>query len=270
MVNRIESGSSTLFSSRQIAAREGDARTALQRLASGRRINTAADDAAGLAIASKLLNSANLGAVAARNISDGTSLGTIAEGALSNASDITGRLRELTAQASNGVLSDAQRQSLNQEYQALRSEIDRIGATTQFNGAKIFGSSHALQLGSDSSAASNIDLAINDLSSNALGLATDISTQEGAQQALDQVSAATNRLSSAKAEIGSTLEVLQSAYTLLQSSNVAQQTAASRIQDVDIAQESSNQAAANIGLETNAALAAHGSLNPYKALDLFI
>ena len=109
----------------------------LERLASGLRINSAADDAAGLAIADRLRSDVRIASQAIRNASDGISAISIGEKALGKAGDILTRLSELASQSSSGLVSDSQRSALQEEFTALVSEIDRISDTTSFNGVNL-------------------------------------------------------------------------------------------------------------------------------------
>ena len=112
----------------------------LERLSSGKRINQASDDAAGLAVSSTLNATARIHTQAARNVNDGISFLNVADGATSALKDILFRLRELSTQSSNGTFSNAQRQSIDKESQALQAEYGRILDTTSFNGIRVFGS----------------------------------------------------------------------------------------------------------------------------------
>ena len=112
----------------------------LERLASGKRINHASDDAAGLAVSSTLNANVRVHTQAARNVNDGISFLNVADGATSALKAILFRMRELSTQSSNGTFSDAQRQSIDKESQVLQAEYGRILDTTRFNGIRIFGS----------------------------------------------------------------------------------------------------------------------------------
>ena len=110
---------------------------AYARLASGKKINRASDDAAGLAIAARMSAQISSRGQGMRNLHDGISLSRVAEGALSSSTDLLGRMRELTVQGQNGILSDSDRASIQQEYDALSEELTRISASTEFNGKKL-------------------------------------------------------------------------------------------------------------------------------------
>lgn len=230
-------------------------------IASGKRINRASDDPAGLAIAEQLLAAAQTNAVAARNISDGVSVANIAEGGLESAGNITSRLSELAQQSANGTLSDSQRAALNNEYQSLQSELDRIAQTTQFNGQQLLsGSSNlGLQAGTDGSVNSQINLSLPGVSSSSLGLSADISTQEGARQALEQSKAATESIAQARGSIGATVSRLDTAYESVKTSEVNQREAESRIRDADYAEATARLVRNRIAQQADVALAAQSN-----------
>ena len=115
-----------------------------QKLSSGKRINTASDDAAGLAIASDLASSVQISSQGRRNLGDATSAISIADNAFGSLSDIGNRLTELATESANGTLSDSQRTSLNNEFSQLTQEAQRITSTTQFNGKSLLNASDGI------------------------------------------------------------------------------------------------------------------------------
>lgn len=133
----INSNITSLNAQRNLSMTQGDQSKAMQRLSSGKRINTAADDAAGLAISNRMTSQVRGLDQAIRNSNDGVSLIQTAEGALDTTSNILQRMRELAVQSANGTYSSGNRKTLNAEVQQLKSEIDRIADTTKFNGLKI-------------------------------------------------------------------------------------------------------------------------------------
>ncbi len=216
-----------------------------ERLASGKRINSAKDDAAGLAIANALAaNVAKLG-TASRNATDGQSLIQIAEGAVSQLSDINIRQQELAAQAANGTLSDEQRQALEQERSALEQEADRIIASTEFNGKKVFsGESTTIQAGTGSDASSQISIPSIDPST--LVNRDSIGTQEEAQSALDSLKSQEQSITSQRGTLGAVSSRLEVSKNRSEDSRVEEESARSRITDADIAQEVANAVSSRI------------------------
>ena len=136
----LNSNLAALRAKRALNASSAELSSNLERLASGKRINQASDDAAGLAVSSTLNATARVHTQAARNVNDGISFLNVADGATSALKDILFRLRELSTQSSNGTFSNAQRQSIDKEAQGLQAEYGRILDTTSYNGIRVFGS----------------------------------------------------------------------------------------------------------------------------------
>lgn len=246
-INSLNDKSSNLSSLNQIEKSTKSVNKGFEKLSSGKRINKASDDAAGLAIAKQLESEGASLSQASRNISDAVSQISIADGALQSASDIGTRLSELATQSANGSLSDSQRGALNNEFQSLKSELDRISETTSFNGNKVFGSTTTVQSGTDGTTDSQTELEIKNVSSESLGLGgTDISTQAGAQAAIDKTSEAIKNVSDNRGEIGSVESRLSSAHENNRSQEVNVEEARSRIEDADFAKASSELVAAKI------------------------
>ena len=266
----INTNISSLQANRELNKQASELTKHFDKLSSGLRIARASDDPAGLAIAMDLLANADTGAVASRNISDGVSLTSIADGALESATDITDRMSELAAQAANGTLSDQQRGALNNEYQQLQSELDRIAGSTEFNGVKLLeeNSTVSIQAGTDSSSNSQMMLSLPSVSSSNLGLPTSIATQNSAQQALEGISAARDTLTSARGAIGAVTSRLETAFENVKTQELGQREAASRIRDADVAQESSGLVASRIREQISGAISAQTNQTPSLALQL--
>ena len=194
----------------------------IRRIASGYRINSAGDDASGLAIG-KRINAQITGlSTASMNAQDAISYIQTAEGAMDQVHSIT------------------ERNMIQAEYKQLSSEIDRIGQSTDFNGLKPFdGSSQQMQVGA--TAGEQITVEAGKLSAASLGLdKVDLSSLSGAQSALDRISSATDRVSSQRANLGATENSLASTINALDNTNENLQAGLSRIMDADIAKESTN------------------------------
>jgi len=268
----INTNIAALLADRQINNQSKSLMKGFEKLSSGKRINKASDDAAGLAIAMALLTNADKSAVASRNISDAYSAANIAEGAMESSSGILVRLGELSQQSANGTLSDAQRSSLAQEFDSLVAEFDRISQTTEFNGQKLLDSSSAsitIQAGTDGSSTSQLSLSLPEMSSGALNLSgLDISSRSGALVALDRVNAATQTLSQAKSEIGSSVSRLNVAFDNLQVSRENEIAAASRITDTDVAAEMARLIQAKIGQQAAVAIKSQANQQPEIAQKL--
>lgn len=176
----VNSNISSLNAQRQLNSSSMDLNKASERLASGQRINSAADDAAGLAISNRQTSQIRGLDQAIRNANDGASLIQTAEGALEESTNILQRMRELAIQSSNGIYSDTDRATLDAEVQQLVAELDRISETTSFNGQKILdGSLGSVDLQVGSEAGQTISFAIAETSTSSLGLGSTTSDLSG-------------------------------------------------------------------------------------------
>jgi flagellin len=251
MTSSFSTGS--LSNNRQIAKAAKALDIASTRLSSGLRINSARDDAAGLAIASQLLNQASVRRVGSDNASYAQSEIDIATGAINELGAITTRLSELAAQAANPYSAE-QRAALQNEYSQLQQEAVRISETTEFNGKKLLSdsASTSYQVGPDGSSSSTIESGGSSVSTVLAGIPSDISSQSTAQSALDGLQAAQRQLSQQQGQIGavsSRLEYADNVNRATRDNNIA---AASRIRDADIAKETADLARSDT--QKNAAL----------------
>ena len=242
------------------------------RLASGLRIATAADDAAGLGISERMRADIRSYSVASRNAQDGVSLVQTAEGALSEVSDILGRMRELSMQSANGTLSTTDRATLDTEFQQLISEIDRISSTTEFNGVSLLdgtSTSIAIQIGLDGTANDVINVSGTDVSTSTLAVSSSsISTQSDAAGVLSTLDTAINSVNSARGTLGAQQNRLES--TLRSLANVRETTSAaeSRIRDVDVAMETADLTRNSILQQASTAILSQANAQPQLALSL--
>jgi len=241
-----------------------------EKLSSGKRINRASDDAAGLAIANALATDAVVLRQGTRNAADAQSALEISDSALSQISDINSRLQELAVQASNGTLSDEQRSALNTEYQELSQEIQRIGETTEFNGIKLLnGSEVSVQVGTDSSSGSQISTEGADISSLAQSVtAQALNSVEGARAAIDALSKFASSVNSSRGDIGATSARLQSASNSNEEQRINSIEAESRIRDADVAQSVAENVTLKIQQRQAAALGAQINIQSSRVLDL--
>jgi len=190
----INTNVSSLNSQRQLVNSGMDLDQAMERLSSGKRVNNAADDAAGLAIANRMTSQILGLGQSIRNANDGVSMIQTAEGALDETTNILQRMRELAIQSANGIYSDADRSTLDAEVQQLKAELDRIAESTTFNGQPILNGSLenvTLQVGSEEG--DTIDLSIQGFSSSSIGGSSGdivgVATGAAATNALDGVNA---------------------------------------------------------------------------------
>lgn len=204
-----------------------------QRLASGQRINRAADDAAGLAIAETFRSDVRQYTKEVENLQSGISASQIADGALEAQSDAVQRIRELAVQASNGTLTDEQRSALNDEAQQLLQQIDAAANGTEYNGQKLLdGSQASISLGTEG----GDQLALNASTTTGLGIGgVDLSTQAGAQNALSDLDDALESIGANRSSIGAQQAGFESAINVRETTNNNIIESESRIRDADIA-----------------------------------
>ena len=203
------------------------------KLSSGFRINKASDDAAGLAIVAELDAEITVSSQASRNVDYGESLASIRDSALGEIGKIQDRQVELAQSAANGTLSDEQRSTLNKEFQQLEQEKTRIMDSTTFNGVNVFEKT-TLQVDNSQLSLEKVDVSQIKASSG------DISTQAGAQAAIDTIQQKVELVASSRGEVGSVVSRLKVAKSNLGTKVIENQSAASRIRDADIAELSAN------------------------------
>lgn len=259
---------SSLTNQRELNKTTRDLQKTFNRLSSGKRINSASDDPAGLQIAELLRATESSYAVAIRNSNDAVSMLSIGDSALESAGTIAERMSELASQAASGTLSDGQRSAINEEFQALRSELDRISANAQFNGQSVFGTT-TIQTGTDGSAASQTYVSVNGVDSTNLSLNdVDLSTQEGARAALDRTTEAVQTIAASRGTVGAAEARLSTVISNNRTQQIAASEARSTIEDADIAAESARLVQNKIRQNAQISLAALSNLQPELALKL--
>ena len=238
------------------------------RLSSGLRIATAADDAAGLGISERMRAQIRSLTVAGRNAQDGVSLAQTAEGAMQEISNNLGRMRELAIQAANGTLDTPDRATLNTEYQALISEIDRIATQTTFNGVNLLNSSTSVAIQVGANASETISVSFADVTASTLGLSGDITTASNASGQLTTLDTAIDTVTTARGLMGATQNRMQSAIASISSARENLAAAESRIRDVDVAFETADLSRNTIMQQAATAVLAQANLQPQLALSL--
>jgi flagellin len=246
---------------------------AMEQLSTGKRINSAADDAAGNAIVSKMTAQVRGLNQAVRNANDGISMVQTVEGALNEVSNMLQRMRELALQSANGTYSTADRTALNSEYSALKDEIERISDKTTWNGMQVVGSaatSYQLQVGADAGATMTVSFMDVYNSASTVGSAanTGVATAASAATAVTNLDAAISVIDTYRSELGATINRLQ--YTTDNLTNVSTNTAASRsrIQDTDYAQTTTELAKRQIIQQAATAMLAQANQQPSSVLSL--
>jgi len=249
----------------------------MERLSSGLRINRAADDAAGLAISTTLKAHIRSINQAVRNANDAVSMLQVAEGSMGEISNILLRMRELAEQSANASLGGAERQYLNDEYIALKSEITRISDTTEFAGTKLLDGTIStganFQIGFKNSANDRIAVTVKDTDAAALGLdtasANTISTASLAMSALSVIDAsAISVLSDRRGDIGAVQNRLEYTIANLQSTAENFTAANSRIEDADFALETALYVKNQILVQAGTSVLAQANLQTQSALSL--
>jgi flagellin len=232
-----------LGSNHQIAEKQKALSKVSEKLSTGKRINRAQDDSAGLAIA-KLLESLSRGyKVDSINIGDAQSAMNIGEGATQGISDMLNRMRELSVQAANDTLSDNERGALNGEFQQLKQEIDRHTKNTQFNTQDLLSGQSPLsdgtgkfQVGPNAGGPNQIDVAASNLNPSALGIMDmDIATRDGAVAAIDGINKANETVINTRVNFGTQYNRLEYAYNNNENMNINTTAALSNIEDLDFA-----------------------------------
>jgi flagellin len=224
---------------RNLNTTDGAMSKSLEKLSSGLRINRAADDAAGLAISEGLRAQVGGLKVAVRNAQDGISVVQTAEGALTETHSILQRMRDLAVQAANdGALSDTDKAKANEEFQALKSELDDIASKTTFNGTKLLDGTYTaktFQVGSN--AGETLSVTVGDMDAAALGASGAISTAAGASAAINAIGSAIATVSTERAKLGAVQNRLEHKINNLNATVENLTASESRIRDTDMAQE---------------------------------
>ena len=243
-----------------------------QRLSSGLRINSAADDAAGLAISESMKSQIRSYTVAQRNAADGQSMAQTAEGALGNLHDIMGRMRELAMQSSNGDLGATDRGYIATEFKSLQAEVTRTQASTKFNGNSLINattSSVTFQVGLNNVSSDQITVTFGGVSMTAVtDTATDLSTATGALNALATIDTAIQNVSTARSNFGTAMNRMDFATANIQTMQLNITAANSRIRDVDVASETANLSRNQVLTQAGTAVLAQANQIPQLALSL--
>jgi flagellin len=262
----------SLNAQRNLSMTGGSLATSMQRLSSGLRVNSAKDDAAGLAIADRMQTQVRGMNVAIRNANDGISLAQTAEGAIGKVGDMLQRMRELAVQSANATNGLSDRQNLDAEYKQLTAEIDRTLSNTRFNGLAILGAdsgSQVFQVGAD--AGDQITITTADLVTDmaATGIATgDLLDATNSTTALGNIDAALTLVNGERAQYGATQNRFEAVIGTLQVSAENQTAARGRIMDADFAVETANLSRAQILQQAGTAMVAQANQLPQQVLQL--
>jgi flagellin len=285
MASVINTNLLSLNAQRNVSSSQASLATSLQRLSSGLRVNSAKDDAAGLAISERLNAQVRGSNVAIRNANDGISLSQTAEGALSKVTDSLQRMRELAVQARNATNTNADKDSLDKEFGELAKEIQRVLGGTTFNGRAILATdsgTQTFQVGANVTSNDRIDVTTSNMTT-----ATEVTTVAGTDNTgagravidntavgatidtvISNIDSAINKVSSERANLGAAQNRMDQVISNLQISVENQSAAKSRITDADFAQETANMSRASILQQAGNAMIAQANQLPSQVLSL--
>ncbi|EMA6341836.1 flagellin [Bacillus cytotoxicus] len=239
--------------------------TAMNRLSSGKSINSAADDAAGLAIATRMRAKEGGLNVASRNSQDGKSMIQTADSALNTVSNILLRMRDLAVQSANGTNDTSDHTALQKEFKELAGQIDYISANTSFNGTKLLNTATTVNIKStDASGADTIDISLIAVTASTLGVsaADAIANKSNADSVIGTIDAAINSIADHRATLGATLNRLDYNIENLNNQATAMSASASQIEDADMAKEMSEMTKFKILSEAGVSMLSQANQTP--------
>lgn len=279
MASTINTNVMSLNAQRNLSVSQGSLATSMQRLSSGLRVNTAKDDAAGLAIAERMNAQVRGMNVAMRNANDAISLAQTADGALGKVSDSLQRMRELAVQSANATNGPSDRTNLQQEYAQLANEVTRVLAGTEFNKNSLFDGTggtagvFTFQVGANNDTNEQIDIDISAALTTDATITTvtasDISTSQAtAQQAMTDIDLAIDTITTQRAIFGAAQNRFEAVISNLQVASENQAASRSRITDADFAMETANLARTQILQQAGMSMVAQANQAPQAVLKL--
>lgn len=274
MAQVVNTNIASMNAQRNLLTSQSSLNQALQRLSSGLRVNSAKDDAAGLAVATRMNSQSRGMTVAIRNANDGISMAQTAEAGLGVVTDHLQRMRELSVQAANGTLSATDRSALNQEFGQLRSEVSRVIKATQFNGKTVLAgglSGVAFQVGSGVTGDNKIKVTVKSLagalSATKLG-SVGGATAGAASVAMGLLSTAMDSINASRAQLGAVQSRFDGVVSQLSAAVENTEAAKSRIMDTDYAAETAKLSRAQILQQAGTAMLAQANAVPQNVLSL--
>ncbi len=271
---KINTNVASIAGQRAVHKSSSEVESSQAKLSSGLRITKAADDAAGLAISEKMKAEIRSSKQANRNANDGISMVQTAEGGLNETSNLLTRMKELAMSAANDTLTDSDRSNVENEYQMMRMELDRISSNTEFNGRKLLsgqGSQLEIQVGLGGQAMNRVSYNPGTINSgsDALGVSGGtVSSKAGAQAVLGKIDGALDKISGHRAMLGSIQNRLQTSSNNLDYFTENMSASNSRIRDVDYAVETANLAKNRIITDAGTAVLSQANNDPKAALKL--
>ena len=274
----INTNIASIDAQRNLAGSQSSLATSMQRLSSGLRINSAKDDAAGLAIAERMNSQVKGMNVAIRNANDGISMSQTADGALAQVGNSLQRMRELAVQARNSTNTSSDRDSLNKEFGQLQSEITRVLGGTTFNGKHMLGAQATtmnFQIGANTTTDDVVAIKTTNMTSDSTikavttGASIGSAATTGAiKTVIDDIDAAINTVNDTRATFGASESRFDSIISNLQSGVENQSAARSRIMDADFAAETANMSRAQVLQQAGTAMIAQANQQPQQVLSL--
>ena len=283
MTSMINTNISSMVAQRSLFTSENALAVSMARLTSGLRVNSAKDDAAGLSIAERMTSQVRGMNVAVRNSNDGISLAQTAEGALGKSGELLQRMRELAIQSANATNSTSDKASLDTEYGELAKEVQRVFATTTFNGQRIISTDarpQVFQVGANTAAENQITVTTSNMTIQAdlvavagtdtAGTGRSVITGNSAaiMAVIGKIDVAIDQVSNERSILGASQSRFESAISYLQMSSENQSSARSRIMDADFAQETSNLSRSQILSQAGSAMLAQANQLPKSVLSL--
>jgi len=269
MALSVNSNIASLNSQRQLSRATNELNTSYERLSSGKRINSAKDDAAGLQISSRLTSQVNGLNQGSRNANDAISLAQTAEGALDEYTNTVQRMRTLAVQASNGSNTDADLIALNTEYSELELELDRVAAQSSFGGTSLLDGTYSanFQIGADAGQTISVSIAQN-FSSGNINAAGSITSFNGAQSRITDLDTVLSTVNTTRSDLGAKQNRFSS--VIRSNENAAENVSASRsrIEDTDYAAESAQLARNSVLQQASSSMLAQANQQPQIALSL--
>jgi len=245
----------------------------IEKLSTGLRINRASDDAAGLSVSENLRSQVKGLQMADRNAQDGISAMQVAEGSLNEVSSILQRMRELSVESASDTLTNTDRGYLNQEFDQLTSEVNRIVSVSEFNGTQLLNgawSGKDIQIGSNNSSNDRLTTTISSITSTSLGInTTAIDNKTSSQAAIGALDTAIDSVNSQRSNIGAYVNRLEHTVANLKNSALNMQAAESQVRDVDVGSEMANFTKLQILSQAGTSMLAQGNQIPQTALGLF-
>lgn len=250
----------------------GEMSKSINRLSSGLRVRTAADDSAGLAVSENMRAQSRSITKATRNANDAVALMNVTESGYQSIGDLVVRMRELAVEAANGSISDTERGMLDQEFQSLLTEVDRVSSVAEYNGIQLMDGTVpdlTFQIGFRNSNDDQLTVTLNAQSSNGLGIdAEAVSTQVAAQDAIASLDLAMESLLSDRADIGATINNLNSSIAHLSTTATSYGEALGNVRDADIGAESTEFAKHQVMQQAGIAMIAQSNAIAQNALKL--